>query len=244
MVKRRTNRTAQDQGPGSRAQAVIERKAQGLFIAEPLASDLYWDALGVMAGLHWLLSPLRKRVQSLAQKYRHRPKVFCREFQEILELHITRLRATPEGLAGLDGLSWYKQEVGRHMQAINKSHPHTKPSVIEQPLALTQGLSQRKLDATQYLLPWLSSLIAGHPMKMEPKKLRAKIITLFSFRPGSEAYDITKEIRRIDSETRAKDRPLSDGEIAARVYQWYRQSKSSYYKSKARQAVKDARLPL
>jgi hypothetical protein len=208
----------------------------------PFASDLLWDALGATAGLHWLLSPVRKRVQRLAQKYRHRPKIFRDKFLEIIKRRIQSANASPEGKASLEAKAYYDQRVNQHREAINPLRFHSRGDTVEHPLGSTLGLSRRKLEAIKYLIPLLSALFAGRPVKVPPKKLRARILSLFSLQPGNPPSGETIKIRTIDSEAHAEGRHLTDGQIAAKAFTWYRGNKARR-KAQTRQLVKDARLP-
>ncbi len=242
MVEGKINRKTHVKGPSSTSRAVIELKAQELSGPETFASDLLWDSLGAIGGLHWLLVPVRKSVQRIAQRYRHHPKVFTDKFLEIIKQRIKSLSASPEGKRGLEVWAWYNQRVGHHKEAILTSKLPSMPVPAEHPLRLTQGLSPRKLEAVEYLIPLMSALIAGQPMKVPPKTLRSKIFSLFSLQPGNAPDRLTKEIRAIDGEAHAKGRHLTDGQIARKVFAWYAQDKA-WHKGRARQTVKDARLP-
>jgi hypothetical protein len=195
--------------------AAIEREARELLGPEVFASDLFWDALGAVGGLHWfLIQPVksshgvRDRVQALARKYRSRPAIFVYKFQQIMKQRAKSLRASPEGKEGLNIMAGYWSRVGQHNEAIARTQPGIKPSAAEKPIALTQGLSKRKLAAVRDSLPSFQSLLKGRPIELDLKQL-FEILKAFAAgdtgRPPEPMYD--EALKILDSKKYPK-RPI------------------------------------
>jgi hypothetical protein len=80
--------------------ALLERQLQQ-FLVEMFAHDLFWDCLGLCAGWHWLVAPLRPRVQTLGRKFARRPKAFSSRLQRLSEQHLLQAKRRPGGPSGL-----------------------------------------------------------------------------------------------------------------------------------------------
>jgi len=78
--------------------------------------DLTWDSIGCNAGLYHLIWPLRGRIQVLARKHQHRPTVFKREFEKLLERYYRKVRGEPWFQWNLAQFSGYRERVERSLR--------------------------------------------------------------------------------------------------------------------------------
>lgn len=214
--------------------SALEREAQELCGPETFASEWFWDQLAVNAGLYWVLQPLRLRVQRLAGKFRHDPKVFWEKFERIRNQRIKSLIATPEGERDWVAFLYFCRQLDKHHEPMGELSPGTRP------FTFTEGLSVRRLNAVKFLIPWWRGILRGRNVKVRRQELRERLFSFFSFKRGDDGDTVTRTIRRIDSQARAQNRHLTDGDIARRVFKWYPKAEG-WRKADARQKVKDAR---
>lgn len=167
----------------------VERRGQRVSGPDLWRSDFTWDAFGLMAGLHHLLAPLRKPIQALARRYRHRPLVFASKFQGLVERDWQKRAATdPRFRLNIAQFYRYQQRVDRKFK---------EPPSEGSPDSFPRGLSQKQLEAFAELLPVARRMIMGRPVKVQPKKLLGMLGSLMAQRPGPQLSAISRKIDRL-----------------------------------------------
>jgi hypothetical protein len=174
---------------------------QRFLTTEKLASDLFWDQMGVDAGRYWLLYSLRPQVQPLANKLLDQPALLWRKFTRILHRHVRKLTKDRQGA---ENLSWYKlfcQLVEKDLVRVipesastgAQNHSGALPRIPEQ-------FSSRQIAALGRLLPVWGFPYTGRPLTdSDPKDVVNAVRVLTAHPPGSkrkENYDKAYELQK------------------------------------------------
>lgn len=187
--------------------ADVENRFQQFLTTEKIASDLFWDQMGVDAGRYWLIYSLRDLLQPLARKYFNQPSIFYLKFLAAYKRHLRRLVKTRSGRKNIAWYNHFRLRVENDLAALiptlGQGQAESRPPALPR---LPDNISGRQLTAIDSLLPVWGAPYTGLPLtKADPKKVIAALKVLAAHSPGAgrkadydKAYELKKSGKKAD----------------------------------------------
>jgi hypothetical protein len=194
---------------------------------DALTSDVAWDLMAHNAALYHLLAPIRKRIQSLANKSRRSGEaesVFQRRYSALVQRQFRKAATDP---LFRSALTVWNETLVSLRPFLDRMLKHAGGPQSEG----FPDLSKKQLEGVEYLLLFFHSLLAGSPVTVEPKQLLRVFASLHSERPGPKPDEPNRKaaerVLRIALQAKADGKQLTVSEIAELALPWYATAQAS-----------------